>query len=136
MVNNDVVLNKVLTIERCVKRIEEVYANEPTNLKDYTKQDSIILNIQRACEASIDLAMHVVSEKKLGLPKTSRDAFIFLQESDIIDQRLAKTLMNMVGFRNIAVHDYQPIELDILQAIINRHLDDFTAYTKIILNLK
>ena len=136
MVNNDVVLNKVLTIERCVKRIEEVYANEPANLKDFTKQDSIILNIQRACEASIDLAMHVVSEKKLGLPKASRDAFRFLQEADIIDQRMAKTLMNMVGFRNIAVHDYQTIELDILQAIINRHLGDFTAYTKIILNLK
>ena len=136
MVNNDVVLNKVLTIERCVKRIEEVYANEPANLKDFTKQDSIILNIQRACEASIDLAMHVVSEKKLGLPKASRDAFRFLQEADIIDQRMAKTLMNMVGFRNIAVHDYQTIELDILQAIIKRHLGDFTAYTKIILNLK
>lgn len=136
MANNDVVLNKVLTIERCVKRIEEVYANEPANLKDYTKQDSIILNIQRACEASIDLGMHVVSEKKLGLPKASRDAFKFLQEADIIDHRMAKTLMNMVGFRNIAVHDYQTIELDILQAIINQHLGDFTAYTKIILNLK
>ena len=114
MVNNDVVLNKVLTIERCVKRIEEVYANEPANLIDFTKQDSIILYIQRACEASIDLAMHVVSEKKLGLPKASRDAFKFLQEADIIDQRMAKTLMNMVGFRNIAVHDDQTIELDIL----------------------
>lgn len=113
-----------------------MYANEPTNLKDYTKQDSIILNIQSACEASIDLAMHVVSEKKLGLPKASRDAFRFLQEADIIDQRMAKTLMNMVDFRIIAVHDYQLIELDVLQAIIKRHLGDFTAYTKIILNLK
>jgi uncharacterized protein YutE (UPF0331/DUF86 family) len=101
MVNNDVVFNKVLTIERCVKRIEEVYAIEPANLKDCTKQDSIILNIQRACEDRIDLVMHVVSEKKLGLPKASRDAFKFLQEADIIDQRMAKTLMNMVGFRNI-----------------------------------
>lgn len=58
MVHREVVLNKVSTIERCVKRIEEVYANNPLNLKDYTKQDSIILNIQRACEASIDLTMH------------------------------------------------------------------------------
>ena len=136
MVHNEVVLNKVSTIERCVKRIEEVYANNSLNLKDYTKQDSIILNIQRACEASIDLAMHVVSEKKLGLPKTSRDAFKLLQEADIMDNRLAKTLMNMMGFRNIAVHDYQTIELDILQAIINQHLGDFSIFTKLILNLK
>lgn len=136
MVHNEVVLNKVSTIERCVKRIEEVYANSSLNLRDYTKQDSIILNIQRACEASIDLAMHVVSEKKLGLPKTSREAFKLLQDADIIDKRLAKTLMNMVGFRNIAVHDYQTIELDILQAIINQHLEDFSTFTKLLLNLK
>ncbi len=34
----------------------------------------------------------------------------------------------MVGFRNIAVHDYQAINLNILQKIIERHLDDFKEY--------
>lgn len=135
MVNNDVVLNKAATVERCVKRVLEVYAGNPENLQDYTKQDSIILNIQRACEASIDLAMHLVSIKKLGLPKKSREAFQYLQDANIIDDNLAKTLMNMVGFRNIAVHDYQSIDLDILQAIIENHLTDFTVYTKVVLKL-
>ena len=51
---SDVVLNKVTTIERCIKRINEVYESNPVNLEDFTKQDSIILNIQRACEASIE----------------------------------------------------------------------------------
>lgn len=63
---NDIILNKVSTIERCIKRIKEEYDNNPLNLENYTKQDSIILNIQRACEASIDVAMHVVAERKLG----------------------------------------------------------------------
>lgn len=105
-------------------------------MKDFTKQDSIILNIQRACETSIDLAMHLVSEKKLGLPKASREAFRLLQDEGIIDATLAQTLMNMVGFRNNGVHDDQAIELDVLQAILDRHLSDFTAFTKIILALK
>ena len=56
-------LNKTSVIERCIKRIEEVYENNPEHLKNYTKQDSIILNIQRASEAAIDLAMYIVSEK-------------------------------------------------------------------------
>ena len=59
---NDVILNKTTTIERCLKRIHEVYEGNPENLTDFTKQDSIVLNIQRACEASIDLAMHVVRQ--------------------------------------------------------------------------
>lgn len=133
MVTNDVVLNKIATIERCVKRVNEVYGSNPENLQDFTKQDSIILNIQRACEASIDLAMHIVSDLKLGLPKTSREAFKLLEENNIIDHELAKTLMNMVGFRNIAVHDYQAIELNILQAIIENYLGHFKAYTAAIL---
>ena len=132
---NDVILNKMTTIERCVKRIQEVYEGNPENLADFTKQDSIILNIQRACEASIDVAMHIVSERKLGVPKASRDAFKLLQEAGLIDANLAKTLMNMVGFRNIAVHDYQALQLDILQAIVEKHLNDFKDFTKVILKL-
>jgi uncharacterized protein YutE (UPF0331/DUF86 family) len=119
-----------------MNRIREVYASNPNHLSDFTKQDSITLNTQRACEASIDLAMHVISERKLGLPKTSREAFKLLEGSGIIDQRLARSLMNMVGFRNIAVHDYQNIDLGILQAIIEIHLEDFREYTRVILKLK
>lgn len=133
---NDVILNKTTTIERCVKRIYDVYEGNSQNLSDFTKQDSIILNIQRACEASIDLAMHIVSERKLGVPKASREAFKLLQDAGLIDAALAKTLMNMVGFRNIAVHDYQALELDILVAILEKHIDDFKKFTKLVLQLE
>ena len=131
---NDVILNKISVIERCINRVKDVYANDPENLKDYTKQDSVILNIQRACESSIDLAMHIVAEQRLGLPQTSRDAFDMLQAHSIIDETIAKRLKAMVGFRNIAVHDYQTINLDILEKIVNNHLGDFTDYTKQILS--
>lgn len=127
---SDVILNKKETIERCIHRIETVYANNPDNLKDYTKQDSIVLNIQRACESSIDIAMHLVSERKLGLPKTSRDAFDLLVEADIIPSKLAASLKSMVGFRNIAVHDYQSLKIDILQMIIEHHVQDFFTFIK------
>jgi len=124
----DIILNKIEIVERCVNRINEVYNNEPENLNDYTKQDSIILNIQRACEASIDLAMHVVSEKRLGIPQNSRDSFEALKENNIIDDELNKKMKAMVGFRNIAVHDYRAINLKIIQVIIEKHLKDFEEY--------
>lgn len=125
---NDVILNKIETIERCINRIKTVYDNNPDNLKDYTKQDSIMLNIQRACEAAIDLAMHIISVKKLGIPQNSRDAFEVLSSNSIIDENLSKNLKAMVGFRNIVVHDYQSINLNIVETIINNHLDDFYNY--------
>ncbi|WP_062233404.1 type VII toxin-antitoxin system HepT family RNase toxin [Fictibacillus sp. FJAT-27399] len=130
---NDVILNKINVIERCINRINQVYDNNTENLKDYTKQDSMILNVQRACEASIDLAMHIIADKRLGLPQSSRDAFDLLQENAIINEILAKRLKAMVGFRNIAVHDYQSINIEILKQIIEKHLGDFKEFTKQIL---
>ena len=122
---NDVVLNKVSTIERCLKRINEEYDDNPDNLENYTKQDSIILNIQRACEASIDLAMHLVARRKLGVPQSSRESFDLLFENDLINKELSEKMKAMVGFRNIAVHDDQDINLDIVQQIIETRLVDF-----------
>lgn len=130
---NDVILNKVSVIERCMKRIHEEYADNPENLHNYTKQDSIILNLQRACEACIDLAMHIVADKKLGLPQNSRDAFTMLEKEGIIPPSLSQKMKAMVGFRNIAVHDYQELNLAILQKILDEHLVDFLQYTQTIL---
>ena len=39
----------------------------------------------------------------------------------------------MVGFRNIAVHDYQSLQLPIAVSIITEHLQDFLRYTEIVL---
>lgn len=121
-------MNKIQIIQRCIQRIHEEYEDNEENLYNYTKQDSIILNLQRACEASIDLAMHLVAMEGWGLPQYSRDAFNLLEEQQVISKELAQKMKNMVGFRNIAVHDYQRINLTILKKIIENHLDDFHAY--------
>lgn len=133
--NGDVIINKIETIKRCMNRIAEVYEGNPKNLEDYTKQDSIVLNLQRTCEASIDLAMHIVSERKLGIPQNSRDAFELLNKHHLIDDDLSAMLKSMIGFRNVAVHDYRAIKVEILQSIIEKQLDDFIRFTDTIRSL-
>ena len=67
---DDVLLNKVAIIERCLERLEQEYRGHENELEDdLTRQDSIILNLQRCCEAAIDLAMHEVRVHRLGLPQ-------------------------------------------------------------------
>jgi uncharacterized protein YutE (UPF0331/DUF86 family) len=130
---NDVVTNKIEIIERCIKRINEEYRGDPANLANMTKQDSIVLNLQRACEAAIALAMHIVADKALGVPQTSRDAFTLLEENQLIDKKLGQCLKAMVGFRNIAVHDYQDINQAILQSIIEKEINDLQCFARVIL---
>lgn len=128
----DVILNKKSIIERCLVRIREVYDGDSDNLLDITKQDSIVLNLQRAVEASIDSAMHIISAKKLGLPQSSRDAFEIMAKQGLIDEDLAMRLKSMVGFRNIAVHDYQKLNLEVIEKIIKEHLLDFEKFMDVL----
>ena len=131
---DDVVLNKAAIIERCIARVREEHAGDLRNLTDnLTRQDSIILNLQRACEAAIDLAMHLVREGRLGVPQESRDAFDLLLQAGLIEAGLAGRLKRMVGFRNVAVHDYRKLNLQIVQKIVTDHLDDFLELTRTVL---
>ncbi len=133
---DDVLLNKVATIERCVARVREVYGGDPRNLRqDLTRQDSVLLNLQRACEAAIDLAMHLVSARRLGIPQESREAFDLLRDAGLLAPDLSEAMRRMVGFRNVAVHDYRKLDLAIVQSILDRHLGDFLAYTRAVLAL-
>ncbi len=130
---DDVVLNKAASIERCLRRILEEYAGDKQNLvANQTKQDAIVLNLQRACEASIDLAMYVISQRRLGIPQDSRDAFTLLQTAGILSADLATRMQRMVGFRNVAVHEYTRLNLDVVLAIITKQLDDFRMFSSTI----
>ncbi len=128
---DDVLINKAATIERCVSRAREEYQADPKSFTtNHTRQDAAILNIQRACEAALDMGHHLIRREKLGIPQSARDVFTLLSQADWIDVGLADSLKRMVGFRNIAVHDYQSLQMPITCNIITQHLDEFLLFSK------
>ena len=131
---DDVLVNKAAAIERAVHRVRDEYAGDDANLvANQTRQDAIILNLQRACENSIDAAMHLVRVRRLGIPQDTREAFTLLESAGILDAALADRMKRMVGFRNVAIHDYQTLSLDIVRRIILERLDDFAGFVAAIL---
>lgn len=131
---DDVLINKSGTVERCVARAREEYARGPASFAtDFTRQDAAILNVQRACEAVLDMGQHIVRREGLGVPQSARDVFELMARGQWIDAELAEALKRMVAFRNIAVHDYQSLILPILVKVITDHLDEFLAFTRIVL---
>lgn len=67
---DDVLINKAATIERCVARVREEYAKDPVTFSiDFTRQDAAILNIQRACEAALDMGQHVIRSESWACRK-------------------------------------------------------------------
>jgi uncharacterized protein YutE (UPF0331/DUF86 family) len=126
---DDIILNKIETIKRCIKRINQEYQGfEDEIYENYTKQDSIILNLERASQATIDMATHIIRVHQYGIPKTSREVFSLLQINHILSKEISQSMQKMVGFRNLAVHDYQNLNLDIVVAIVKNHLIDFENF--------
>lgn len=133
---HNALLNKVDSLERCIKQIQYYY-ELPSNVafkQDFLKQDAIILNVQRACQLSIDLANITIKQYRLGLPKDSRDTFSLLHQAGILDDAQANYLKAMVGLRNILVHDYTELNFDLLVDMIENRLDDLLRFSQQILH--
>lgn len=74
-----------------------------------------------------DLILAKINNIQMG------DAFFSLYKNSFISEELSKNLIRMVGFRNIAVHEYQRLDLDILKSVVKNNLKDFEEFYKIIL---
>lgn len=130
------ILGKVAAIERSVARAREEFAAAGAGFaRDFTRQDAAILNILRGCELALDLANIVVRDRGLGVPQSGRDGFRLLADANLIAPELADRLQRMIGFRNIAVHQYQKLDVAIVEAILRRDLDNLLAYARTIARL-
>ena len=116
--SDDVLLNKAATIERCVARAREEYTADPdTFASNFTRQDA-------------DMGHHIIRRESLGLPQSSRDVFAVLAHALWLEADTAEAMKRMVGFRNIAVHEYQTLLLPIMVNIIQFHLEDFLHFVR------
>ena len=124
-----IILNKAAIIERSLRRALEEYQFNP-ELDNYTHIDALVLNIERACQAAIDAAQHVVAQKHLGVPQTSAEAFEFLHKAGILSAETKAAMIGMTGFRNVAVHEYQTLEMEIIRAIITKEYISLVHFCK------
>ncbi|HEX5054664.1 MAG TPA: DUF86 domain-containing protein [Planctomycetota bacterium] len=130
---NDVAAGKVRNIRDCVQRLRAV---DPGTLEgieqDQLVQESLVLNVQRACQAAIDLATHLVQAAGLGPPNDSRDAFARLEAAGRLSRPLSERLQAMVGFRNVAVQRDHVLDLRVLRSILDGRLADLLAFAALV----
>jgi uncharacterized protein YutE (UPF0331/DUF86 family) len=127
----DVAIRKIVSLQRCVARAREAFAEAGSAFgTSYNLQDAAILNVIRACDTAIDLANMVIRQRRLGIPSESRESFATLVREGLIATELGNRLQKMVGFRNLAVHRYDDLNLEIVASVIRRNLDDLLAFAE------
>jgi uncharacterized protein YutE (UPF0331/DUF86 family) len=126
---NDIIINKIQSIQRCVERARQEYGSDPDGFDaNYSVQDAAILNVLRACEQAIDLANHIIKAQKTGIPTSSAESFELLHKKFIIDEVLTEKLKRMVNFRNTIIHQYQQMDTAIVKYVIVSGLEDLIQF--------
>ena len=122
--DEDVVLAKVSNVRKTVVAIRLVNGPDHARVDDWIRFDATVLNLQRAVEALLDLANHLISANGWELPRDGRHAFSILAEKGLLPASDVGLARAMVGFRNIAVHDYAALDPEVVHGIVRDRLGD------------
>jgi uncharacterized protein YutE (UPF0331/DUF86 family) len=118
---------KLARIESCASDLRRL-ARVEVMASDLREQRFVEHTLQIAIQAALDVASHIVSDRRLGEPRTNRELFDLLERDGWIDTPLAATLRNMAGFRNVLVHGYDDVDLAVVRDVLEHHLGDLDAF--------
>lgn len=122
---------KIDSLIRCLGRIESrVSQDKDQFMKDLDAQDVIVLNLTRSIQLCVDIAMHIIAKSSMTTPQTMSESFTVLATLNVINSDTATKMKKSVGFRNVAVHSYDILDLDLTFDIATKHLDDFKHYVR------
>jgi uncharacterized protein YutE (UPF0331/DUF86 family) len=122
---------KLESLRRCIKRIEDKKPVDVDHLiQDPDLQDIMVLNLTRAVQLSVDIGSHIISDTDETAPQTMGEVFTTLNKIGAISQKTCEQLKKAVGFRNIAVHNYETINWEIVYAICEQFPDDFRRFSQ------
>lgn len=129
--DRDVTDRKLDALRRCLARLREKRPLTPEALLANTDlQDILALNLERAVQLSVDLAAMRIADLSVPAPETMGAVFEVLRERGVLSAGTADRMRKAVGFRNIAVHDYQRIDWQIVFNLVHRRLEDFEAFAR------
>ena len=125
------IFRKMESLGGCVDRIRSKRGFTHEELfHDYDLQDILSVNLQRAVQFSVDIAMHILSDLSGKLPDTMGQAFIALHEQGVISDGTASALRSSVGLRNVAAHDDVAVNWQIVHDVVERHVEVFAEYMR------
>ena len=127
MTDQDLLLKKLSFIETCLTQLRTL--TTPNLIDTDVKERRFVEHtLQVALQALLDAASHIVSDERLGEPSTNGELFDLLSHAGWLEPKLATTLRAAVGFRNVLVHGYTEVNLDVVRDVLENRLDDLEAF--------
>ncbi|MHA1239033.1 MAG: type VII toxin-antitoxin system HepT family RNase toxin [Candidatus Odinarchaeia archaeon] len=100
--------------------------------EDYVLRSAIERNFHLALECMLDIGELIISAEGFRKPESYREVIEILGEEGVISREFAEKLAPAAGFRNILVHKYSEVDLDLLHEYLSEKLGDFDVFTEFI----
>lgn len=128
--NSEIIENKLISLDRCLRRIEAKIPSSADELaEDYDTQDIIAVNLERAVQQCVDISGHLVADIPEPFPSVSRELFDLLARRNVLSKEVAQSMSSAVSLRNLAVHEYQRIDWYHLHRLLGNRLSEFRQFT-------
>ena len=127
MTDVDLIAKKLAFIETCLHDLRR--QARPDRLSTDVRELRFVEHtLQIAIQAVLDVASHIVSDNRLGEPRTNREVFDLLGGHGWLPPALVAVLRDMGSFRNVLVHGYAEVDVTVVRDILDHHLSDFEAF--------
>jgi uncharacterized protein YutE (UPF0331/DUF86 family) len=132
MLRPEVIRKRLQKLEEYLSILERIrgYSHE-VFLADPEHYGSAERFLQLGIEAALNMATHVIAELELGVVNQGRDIPRLFREHGYINEALEARWIQMIGFRNILVHDYLDVDRDIVYQALQHDLDDLRLLSKV-----
>jgi uncharacterized protein YutE (UPF0331/DUF86 family) len=127
MTDPELVAKKLALVETCLRELRTL-ARPDAIATDVREERFVEHTLQIAIQAALDVASHIVSDERLGEPQTNRDLFNLLANNGVLSRDLSLRLEQMAGFRNVLVHGYQIVDVEIVRDVVLNHLGDLEEF--------
>lgn len=131
MVDKSLVLRKIDKIGAylgVVRQKKDPGVNAFQNDRDL--QSIVLFNLIQAIQTCIDIGTHIISDARWDMPGTQADIFDTLAKNKVIGPQLSKKMIQMAGFRNRIVHEYERIDLKIVHRVWQNNSKDLDAFCR------
>lgn len=95
---------------------------------DDLKRPAIERYFQLAVDEMIDVNVHIIREGSFGAPDDLESTFVTLGQFKVLDEKFAKKIAPIVGARNMIIHRYEKLDLDIFLNNLKKNFSDFKEY--------
>jgi uncharacterized protein YutE (UPF0331/DUF86 family) len=131
--DKDRIFEKVDELEKYLRELDEYLPEEEEDyLKNGLKKRACERAFQLASESLLDICNLIISEKGFGIPADSKDSIRKLAENRVIPRSLSTRLEELVGFRNLLVHQYGRVDDSKAYSYLNAESKDFFDFIETI----